>query len=97
MIALNIFVLLTLWTCTGFASKSAKTFSPATVTDSYGNTANSDSEITWASLPSWDPYVTETIYDAKGLGPIYNGAKAFISVVQPNEVPYGECIIIIFY
>ena len=97
MIALNIFVLLTLCTCTSFASNSAKTFSPDTVTDSYGNSANSDSEITWASLPSWDPYVTETTYDAKGLEPIYNGAKTFIGVVQPNEVPYGKCIIIISY
>ena len=93
MTSLNAFVILTLWTSGSFASNSAETFSPATVADNYGNSANADSQIAWADLPDWDPYVTDTSYDAKGLGPIYSGAKHFINVVQPNEVPYGECIL----
>ena len=90
MILSHIFVILTLGITCSFATSDADTFSPNSVTDTYGNTADANSQITWANIPDWDPYETDTTYDAKGLEPIYNGAKMFIDVVQPNDVPYGR-------
>ena len=90
MILSHIFIVLTFGITDSYATSDAETFSPNSVTDSYGNTADADSQITWANIPEWDPYETDTTYDAKGLKPIYDGAKMFIDVVQPNDVPYGR-------
>ncbi|XP_061184848.1 prominin-1-like isoform X3 [Saccostrea echinata] len=63
---------------------------PETVTDSGGNSANANSTITWGPLPSYDSYTAGSItYDASGLTPLYNFAKAFINgAVFPYGIPW---------
>ncbi|ELU04108.1 hypothetical protein CAPTEDRAFT_187564 [Capitella teleta] len=63
-------------------------FSPEAVQDAIGNTANADSQITWADMPPDPDYATDA-------SPVNNGAletifvlsNHFINTVQPNDVP----------
>ncbi|XP_078312630.1 prominin-1-A-like isoform X2 [Crassostrea virginica] len=60
---------------------------PRTLTDAAGNSADDNSTIKWAPLPSFDPYKAGDIeYDSSGLAPLNNFAKAFI---RGGVFPYG--------
>lgn len=63
---------------------------PATITDKYGNKANSASNITWAPVPSFKPYKTVLTYNDGGLAPLFNFARSFIDTAMPDDFPYGE-------
>lgn len=83
-------VILLAWINWGYCDDPVLT--PATLTDSGGNTANANSSIKWAPLPSFDSYKTGDIeYDSSGLAPLNNFAKAFINgAVFPLGVPWGK-------
>lgn len=81
-------ILLTLfnWACC-----ADPVLTPRTLTDAAGNSADDNSTIKWAPLPSFDPYKAGDIeYDSSGLAPLNNFAKAFIrGGVFPYGVPWG--------
>lgn len=68
---------------------------PATL--SYqGNTADSNSTVSWASIPAGTAYKAgSATVDDKGLGPLYDFARSFINTVQPASPDYmfGEYFI----
>ena len=71
--------------------------SPETVTDTFGNSADKNSNVTWAPLPQGQQYTTDTTYHHAGLQGFYNLCKGFLGIVQPNEFPVGEYIITALY
>nr|XP_034328960.1 prominin-1-A isoform X7 [Crassostrea gigas] len=81
-------VILLAWINLGYCDDPVLT--PATLTDSGGNTANANSSIKWAPLPSFDSYKAGDIeYDSSGLAPLNNFAKSFINgAVFPLGVPW---------
>lgn len=83
-------VILLAWINWGYCDDPVLT--PETLTDSGGNTANANSSIKWAPLPSFDSYSAGDIkYDASGMAPLNNFAKSFINgAVFPLGVPWGE-------
>lgn len=83
----GIAILLT-WFNFGYCADPVLT--PETLTDSGGNSANANSTIKWAPLPSFDSYKAGDIkYDASGLAPMNNFAKSFINgAVFPLGVPW---------
>ena len=72
---------------------------PRTLTDAAGNSADDNSTIKWAPLPSFDPYKAGDIeYDSSGLAPLNNFAKAFIrGGVFPYGVPWGMLFFRMYY
>ncbi|XP_050396806.1 prominin-1 [Patella vulgata] len=54
---------------------------PATLTDTESNTADSNSNIFWSDVPSGKHYKTDAAYDDSGLGPMYDFARSFIGSV----------------
>lgn len=83
-------VILLTWINWGYCDDPILT--PKTLTDSGGNTANANSSIKWAPLPSFDSYKAGDIkYDASGMAPLNNFAKSFINgAVFPLGVPWGK-------
>lgn len=81
-------VILLAWINWGYCDDPVLT--PETLTDSGGNTANANSSIKWAPLPSFDSYSAGDIkYDASGMAPLNNFAKSFINgAVFPLGVPW---------
>lgn len=63
-------------------------------TDSVGNTADANSDVTWAPipLPANSTYKGGSMtYDSRGLEPLINLAKAFINgVVFPYGISWGR-------
>ncbi|XP_052098377.1 prominin-1-like isoform X2 [Mytilus californianus] len=83
-----------IWFCCFHFGKTADpVLSWTTWTDSAGNTANENSDVTWAQipLPANTSYKLGAInYDSRGLEPLYNFAKAFINgAVFPYGVSWG--------
>jgi hypothetical protein len=63
-------------------------------TDSVGNTADANSDVTWAPipLPANSTYKGGSVtYDSRGLGPLNDFAKAFINgAVFPSGISWGR-------
>lgn len=61
-------------------------------TDSVGNKADANSDVTWAPIPLPANYKESPVpYDSRGLEPFYNFAKAFINgPVFPNGISWGR-------
>jgi hypothetical protein len=93
----GIVIFVSVWLSGGWCADPV--FTPEVVTDAGGNTANSSSFITWAPIPTYDPYSTGNIqYDASGLTPLYNFAKAFINgAVFPYGIPWGMSSVVCVY
>jgi hypothetical protein len=68
------------------------TITPATLSDDKGNLADKNSNITWAALPTGSSYSSDNTANDGGLRPLYEMARKFLDVVQPNPFPYGKSI-----
>ena len=69
------------------------TYTPQTLTDSVGNTADENNNVDWAPVPAGTPYKGEsdTLADG-GLEPYFNMVNTFLDVLVMNEPPYGKII-----
>ncbi|KAK3095244.1 hypothetical protein FSP39_012090 [Pinctada imbricata] len=66
--------------------------SPETISDSNGNSADRNSDITWSDIPTFATYLAgSVVYNDNGLGPMYDFAKSFINGgVFPYDLPWGK-------
>ncbi|XP_064630172.1 prominin-1-A-like isoform X3 [Lineus longissimus] len=69
-------------------SASSSGIPPQIIHDDDGNIADKESNITWAPLPTGSNYSSDITANDGGLRPLYEMAKKFLAVVQPNPFPY---------
>jgi len=66
---------------------------PATVTDSYGNVANSDSQITWGEIPAGQAYeVNPEEFSYDGLKPLFDAMHGFVAICFGSALPLGKYV-----
>ena len=87
----KIIVFTVVFLCSFSVSQGADpVFTDPTLNDTYGNKADSKSNITWAGIPEGKPYKAGKDYNDGGLGPLFEFARAFLGIVQPNPFPEGR-------
>ena len=91
-------ILVTLCCLATPAGGAADTFTPSNLTDSSGNYANQQSDITWAGQAQKGAYKVKTDngeYDPGTLSYLHTMVDHFLDAVFIKKTPYGKFFILI--